>query len=937
MSFDPHDYTTWHGHVKARPDGMRARCGPDSKVWQCSTCKAERAYWLAKEQPEENTSMTAGFDDETLDLFTDEFNPEVEWDDMPPSLDAVALDGDFPGHPFRGNQYVGGVASESNATAQYSRHINAAVESGILTKEQARKAHANAATQHREAQAKHEPGSRTHEYHRKMAEYHEENSPKEEQKQAKRKTHTAPPSISNEELSSKMQHSRDFPPSFSKASGYSGSKSEPKTLVRAKSDDGYKTRAGRLAEAFGGKFSGRQGGYVMSNAAASKMADAWMKGKDPHLKFNERGRQRYVIMDSAFFDAEMEFDELAGAFSPLDEDAPAFPAMDGDFPGHPFRGNQYATAHESSGGAVRASMRAKHHESSGDKAAAKKAHRSAYHAHMAALSEVGTPAAQSYHRTMAKFHRARAGVPGKASKALDAVDGQSLDGLRAAFAEASGAVEKLAVARKIVAARVAAPMQASQPAEQVAPPKEPTPRQLRAAGGMENWLKMQGKSSAPEVAGATPQQDQPQVIPEQEYTATSSPVSDAPEDPLPPDAKLVTRDFVVKKVGRKWLEVTAPGRNFAMQLQKAPATENYKVGDTINGIMVAEVKQQNRYGTTVQYLIPGPKALQKLQKDKNDEAASKRIDDIKKWLGYVEEAANDGRVYLRGFEQLSILGANKMPEYEEKIKSLYEMASAAEKERKRANDEYYAKQRQQEQQAKAVKISKRVLFPLKSMPIRNKPTMLSGKPVVFTEVGKSFRLNENHASLHGSHILGHEGEFGAYAYYRDATPEEGEKLLAKEKRRQEKAQAVQEIKSIASDIARTGERPPSAEPKGEEIFDDMTQYGGGFSIMMDGNWVWAIQGNGADGSDFSQNNMPGAIATRVPRTDYLADRLRDVAARASGAALDSSFCEDEPDPDAISSLDGALEYQQDSIGDDSESAIFLMQSFWGTASLPTKQ
>lgn len=44
----------------------------------------------------------------TLDDATpeDDFDPAAEWDAMPAlDDDAVALDGDFKGHPFRGNQY----------------------------------------------------------------------------------------------------------------------------------------------------------------------------------------------------------------------------------------------------------------------------------------------------------------------------------------------------------------------------------------------------------------------------------------------------------------------------------------------------------------------------------------------------------------------------------------------------------------------------------------------------------------------------------------------------------------------------------------------------------------------------------------------------------------------------------------------------------------
>ncbi len=70
---------------------------------------------------------------------------------------------------------------------------------------------------------------------------------------------------------------------------------------------------------------------------------------------------------------------------------------------------------------------------------------------------------------------------------------------------------------------------------------------------------------------------------------------------------------------------------------------------------------------------------------------------------------------------------------------------------------------------------KRILFPLYSIPPLFCPTMWHGKLVVFESKGSAFRITEDHPSMHGSHLLGHEGELGVYAYYRDAIPEEVKK------------------------------------------------------------------------------------------------------------------------------------------------------------------
>lgn len=85
--------------------------------------------------------------------------------------------------------------------------------------------------------------------------------------------------------------------------------------------------------------------------------------------------------------------------------------LDGDHVGHVFRGNQHVSQDAHSRLAVHSSMRAKHSEvKGGDAKAQKKSHKSAYHAHSAALEQATTKTSIKYHKTMAKFHGSRAGL-----------------------------------------------------------------------------------------------------------------------------------------------------------------------------------------------------------------------------------------------------------------------------------------------------------------------------------------------------------------------------------------------------------------------------------------------------------------------------------------------------------------------------------------------
>ncbi len=126
------------------------------------------------------------------------------------------------------------------------------------------------------------------------------------------------------------------------------------------------------------------------------------------------------------FDAEYEFDACE-AKDPADNTEKV---MDGDFKGHPFRGNQFRKASAESGTAVQSSQHAKHAESKSDKKAAAKAHKTAHFAHMAAAVNA-TGKAKKYHKTMAKFHGAKGGVP-MLDSVLDSVTPSSANDKRIA-------------------------------------------------------------------------------------------------------------------------------------------------------------------------------------------------------------------------------------------------------------------------------------------------------------------------------------------------------------------------------------------------------------------------------------------------------------------------------------------------------------------------
>lgn len=199
-------------------------------------------------------------------------------------------------------------------------------------------------------------------------------------------------------------------------------------------------------------------------------------------------------------------------------------------------------------------------------------------------------------------------------------------------------------------------------------------------------------------------------------------------------------------------------------------------------------------------------------------------------------------------------------------------------------------ERAAERAAREQQRSRRQLFPLSQLPPLDRPVRLHGHAVVFTGFGKQFRIGESDPSVWGSQLLGHEGELGCYAYYRDATPAEQQALDDTEQtaasRDQRHHQAATRLRELTTDIEQDGDRSARTQaPEGEILLQrhgHLAAYGGGIRFVAADDGLWLIQGNGADGDDWSLNNLPGAIGWRVPRSAPLEAELRHLATVLAG-------------------------------------------------------
>ena len=99
-----------------------------------------------------------------------------------------------------------------------------------------------------------------------------------------------------------------------------------------------------------------------------------------------------------------------------------------------------------------------------------------------------------------------------------------------------------------------------------------------------------------------------------------------------------------------------------------------------------------------------------------------------------------------------------------------------------------------------------------------------------------------------------------------------------ERQRQHEAEERQRaIATIEKQIIKSGECPKEcAYPEGETLFDTGNIYGTGECFVIASDYIWYIRNNGMDGDDWSRNNLPGAIAWRIPYDESVASKLRSL-------------------------------------------------------------
>ncbi|MEA3641751.1 MAG: hypothetical protein VBE63_17700 [Lamprobacter sp.] len=261
--------------------------------------------------------------------------------------------------------------------------------------------------------------------------------------------------------------------------------------------------------------------------------------------------------------------------------------------------------------------------------------------------------------------------------------------------------------------------------------------------------------------------------------------------------------------------------------------------------------------------------------------------EAERWLGYVEDKAPD-YLYQKGVDKLRDLRISRWPELKERLEAAIaacqsEQARRKESARQRAFESNFAEQ----SRAKGSGASKlRRLYPVSALPPLNVPVELGSSIVVFESTGKVFRISDDAASLHGHQLLGHEGERGCYGYYRPATDAEiaayREQAQSLQQDRESKAAAQRDLRALIERFTSEGQRPEGSHVlEGVRLLDTQNIYGGGDWWVIEDDHIWYVRNNGADGDDWSRNNIrtggAGAIGWSLPADAGLIDELRRLA------------------------------------------------------------
>lgn len=376
---------------------------------------------------------------------------------------------------------------------------------------------------------------------------------------------------------------------------------------------------------------------------------------------------------------------------------------------------------------------------------------------------------------------------------------------------------------------------------------------------------------------------------------------------------IVTRTLIVKTRGRKYFSCLLGG--YQAQLVIDDVTEGLEL-DRIVTIEAEDLSTKSSYGTTLRF-----RALQvvgdRSAAEARQIAAARK--DAEKWLGYAEDDVAHGLARtnavrkalelapahehlaerLEGLKDAArqVLAEDTVREAElwlrraeDDVARGWYRTRAVRETLQRAGDHPHLAERFDALKAEisageggAVAASARPRTTLLTFtPQLGVAQRLNGRLVVYTRVVRQRRIDEDDPSVYGAHVLGAEGDMGVEVEYRDPTPDEQdawETAAAAERARIAQAKAWQQaVDAIAGSIRAAGDIPAGPVVlDGDKLCGEPDIYGGGSWFVIQPDAIWWVENNGADGDDWSRNNVrtggAGAIGWRIPTDPGLVDQI----------------------------------------------------------------
>ncbi len=175
------------------------------------------------------------------------------------------------------------------------------------------------------------------------------------------------------------------------------------------------------------------------------------------------------------------------------------------------------------------------------------------------------------------------------------------------------------------------------------------------------------------------------------------------------------------------------------------------------------------------------------------------------------------------------------------------------------------------------------------------PEGLKGKLVTVISSSKEY-VREDGMSFG----VGDERGYIFYAKVKLADENESKPALEAEERSRQKQQLATSTVALADYIRSSGKKPEgNNSPTGKTFLDTRTIYGGGDWFVVGDDAIWYVENNGADGDDWSRNNVrtggAGGVGWKIPYDETIAKKLQAMAQADSELKLKKNLSKDLAD------------------------------------------